>query len=185
MSPSTAVPVLGPQEISRALTRISHEILERIEVDEPLVILGIPTRGAPLAQRLHERVLAAGGSAGLGTLDVTMYRDDLRSQPTRTLMRTELPPGGVDGATVVLVDDVLYSGRTIRAALDALGDLGRPARVQLAVLVDRGHRELPIRADYVGKNLPTSRHERVQVTLAEVDGEDAVTIVKPGEGETR
>src|SRR5690606_2582228 len=185
MSPSTVVPVLGPPEISRALTRISHEILERTEPDGPLVLLGIPTRGAPLARRLHERVAAAGGTAALGTLDVTMYRDALRSQPTRPLMRTEVPPDGIDGATVVLVDDVLYSGRTIRAALDALNDIGRPARVQLAVLVDRGHRELPIRADYVGKNLPTSRHERVQVTLAEVDGEDAVTIVKPGEEDAR
>ncbi|WP_413450144.1 bifunctional pyr operon transcriptional regulator/uracil phosphoribosyltransferase PyrR [Georgenia phoenicis] len=186
MSPGPVVPVLGPPEITRALTRISHEILERTDPGERLVLLGIPTRGAPLAGRLHERVLAAGGSAELGTLDVTMYRDDLRSQPTRTLMRTEVPAGGIDGATVVLVDDVLYSGRTIRAALDAVNDLGRPARVQLAVLVDRGHRELPIRADYVGKNLPTSRHERVQVTLADVDGgEDAVVIVKPAEGEER
>src|SRR5699024_8062284 len=127
----------------------------------------------PLAARLHQRVQDAGGSSRLGTLDITMYRDDLRSQPIRTLLRTALPPGGIDGATVILVDDVLYSGRTIRAALDALSDIGRPARVQLAVLVDRGHRELPIRADYVGKNLPTSRHERVQVALEEIDGEDA------------
>ncbi|WP_454083602.1 bifunctional pyr operon transcriptional regulator/uracil phosphoribosyltransferase PyrR [Georgenia sp. Marseille-Q6866] len=186
MSLGPVVPVLGPPEITRALTRISHEILERTDPEDRLVLLGIPTRGAPLAQRLHERVLAAGGSAELGTLDVTMYRDDLRSQPTRTLLRTEVPPGGIDGATVVLVDDVLYSGRTIRAALDAINDLGRPARVQLAVLVDRGHRELPIRADYVGKNLPTSRHERVRVTLGDVDGgEDAVVIVKPAEGEER
>mgnify|MGYP001220129545 CR=1 FL=1 len=180
-----AVTVLGPAEIDRALTRISHEILERTDPDEALVLLGIPTRGAPLARRLHERVRAAGGTAALGTLDVTMYRDDLRTQPTRTLMRTEVPPGGVDGATVVLVDDVLFSGRTIRAALDALNDIGRPARVQLAVLVDRGHRELPIRADYVGKNLPTSRQERVRVSLAEVDGQDAVTIVKPAGGGAR
>src|SRR5690625_463256 len=185
MSLGPVVPVLGPPEISRALTRISHEILERTDADGPLVLLGIPTRGAPLARRLHERVLTAGGTAEVGTLDATMYRDDLRSQPTRTLLRTELPAGGVDGATVVLVDDVLYSGRTIRAALDALSDVGRPARVQLAVLVDRGHRELPIRADYVGKNLPTSRQERVQVSLAEVDEEDAVTIVKPAEGAER
>ena len=117
-----AVHVLGPPEISRALTRISHEILERTDPQDSLVLLGIPTRGAPLAQRLHERVLAAGGTAELGTLDVTMYRDDLRSQPTRTLMRTEVPPAGIDGATVVLVDDVLYSGRTIRAALPLISD---------------------------------------------------------------
>ncbi|MEE6281077.1 bifunctional pyr operon transcriptional regulator/uracil phosphoribosyltransferase PyrR [Georgenia sunbinii] len=172
------VTVLGPPEIARSLTRISHEILERSDADD-VVLLGIPTRGVPLAQRLHSRLVDAGGRASLGALDVTMYRDDLRSQPTRTLLRTEMPSGGVDGKLVVLVDDVLFSGRTIRAALDALADLGRPARVQLAVLVDRGHRELPIRADYVGKNLPTSRHERVSVRLAEIDGEDAVSIVKP------
>ena len=180
--PHDAVHVLGPEEISRALTRISHEILERTDSHERLVLLGIPTRGAPLAQRLLERLRDAGGAAEVGTLDTTMYRDDLRSQPTRTLLRTELPAGGIDGATIVLVDDVLYSGRTIRAALDALSDIGRPSRVQLAVLVDRGHRELPIRADYVGKNLPTSRHERVAVALAEIDGADAVTIVKPLRG---
>ena len=178
------VTVLGPTEIARALTRISHEVLERTGPDDELVVLGIPTRGAPLAARLHARLIEAGGTASLGALDVTMYRDDLRSQPTRTLLRTEVPPAGVDGKVVVLVDDVLFSGRTIRAALDALADIGRPSRVQLAVLVDRGHRELPIRADYVGKNLPTSRHERVSVRLTETDGEDAVTIVKPSaEGE--
>lgn len=173
------VTVLGAKEIGRALTRIGHEILERVDADEQLVLLGIPTRGAPLAQRLHTRLVEAGGQAELGALDVTMYRDDLRSQPTRTLLPTEMPAGGIDGKVVVLVDDVLFSGRTVRAALDALADLGRPARVQLAVLVDRGHRELPIRADYVGKNLPTSRHERVSVQLAETDGEDAVSIRKP------
>ena len=190
MDHDTAVPsetpevtVLGPTEIGRALTRIGHEILERTAAGEELVLLGIPTRGVPLAARLRDRLVDAGGRATLGALDVTMYRDDLRSQPTRTLLRTEVPAGGVDGKVVVLVDDVLFSGRTIRAALDALADLGRPSRVQLAVLVDRGHRELPIRADYVGKNLPTSRQERVSVRLTEIDGidgDDGVTIVKPG-----
>ena len=169
--------VLEAPDIGRALTRIAHEILERAKGADDLVMLGIPTRGVPLAHRLAARIADVEGTAvPVGSLDVTMYRDDLRLHPARALERTELPAGGVEGRTVVLVDDVLYSGRTIRAALDALGDLGRPARVQLAVLVDRGHRELPIRADYVGKNLPTSVAERVHVLLAEQDGEDSVTI---------
>jgi pyrimidine operon attenuation protein/uracil phosphoribosyltransferase len=144
-------------------------------------LLGIPTRGVPLARRLAARI---GEFEGLdvpcGSLDVTMHRDDLRLHPARALGRTELPPGGVDGKTVVLVDDVLFSGRTVRAALDALNDLGRPRAVQLAVLVDRGHRELPVRADYVGKNLPTSQREVVHVLLTEVDAQDSVMI--SGEG---
>jgi pyrimidine operon attenuation protein/uracil phosphoribosyltransferase len=169
--------VLEAPDIGRALTRIAHEVLERAKGADDLVLLGIPTRGVPLARRLAARIEAVEGTpVPVGSLDVTMYRDDLRLHPARALERTELPPGGVEGRTVVLVDDVLYSGRTIRAALDALGDLGRPARVQLAVLVDRGHRELPIRADYVGKNLPTSVSERVRVLLEEQDGEDSVTI---------
>src|SRR3954470_16637900 len=169
--------VLEAPDIGRALTRIAHEVLERAKGADDLVLLGIPTRGVPLARRLAGRIEAVEGTpVPVGSLDVTMYRDDLRLHPARALERTELPPGGVEGRTVVLVDDVLYSGRTIRAALDALGDLGRPARVQLAVLVDRGHRELPIRADYVGKNLPTSLSERVRVLLEEQDGEDSVTI---------
>ncbi len=169
--------VLEASDIGRALTRIAHEILERARGADDLVLLGIPTRGVPLAHRLAARIAEVEGSeVPVGSLDITMYRDDLRLHPARALERTELPAGGVEGRTVVLVDDVLYSGRTIRAALDALGDLGRPARVQLAVLVDRGHRELPIRADYVGKNLPTSLAERVHVLLAEQDGEDSVTI---------
>lgn len=172
--------VLGDAEIARALTRIAHEVLERNKGGDGLVLLGIPTRGLPLARRLAERLAAA--EPGLdpaqlvGALDVTMYRDDLHHQPTRPVGATHLPVGGIDDRTVVLVDDVLFSGRTIRAALDALSDLGRPRAVRLAVLVDRGHRELPIRADHVGKNLPTSLAERVRVRLAEVDGEDAVTI---------
>lgn len=179
-SASTATFVLGEQDVARALTRIAHEILERNKGGDDLVVLGIPTRGVPLALRLAERLVSV--EPGLvveelvGSLDVTMYRDDLAQHPTRTIGATSLPPGGIDGKVVVLVDDVLYSGRTIRAALDAINDLGRPRAVQLAALVDRGHRQLPIRADYVGKNLPTSTVERVSVLLAETDGRDAVVI---------
>jgi pyrimidine operon attenuation protein/uracil phosphoribosyltransferase len=178
---STARPVLEAPDIARALTRIAHEILERNKGAEGLCLLGIPSRGVPLARRLAARIAEVEGSTvPVGSLDVTMYRDDLRLRPARALEHTELPSEGVDGRTVVLVDDVLFSGRTIRAALDALGDLGRPRLVQLAVLVDRGHRELPIRADYVGKNLPTSMSERVHVLLEERDGRDAVTVEKTG-----
>jgi pyrimidine operon attenuation protein/uracil phosphoribosyltransferase len=169
--------VLAPEEIRRALTRIAHEILERTHGAEGVILLGIPTRGVPLARRLAQRVEQVEGRVlPWGSLDITMHRDDLRLRPARALGRTEVPPDGVDGKTVVIVDDVLYSGRTVRAALDALNDLGRPRAVQLAVLVDRGHRELPIRADYVGKNLPTSQREMVRVLLAETDGEDAVLL---------
>ena len=169
--------VLTPEEIRRALSRIAHEILERTHGGEGIVLLGIPTRGVPLARRLAERIGEFEGTcAPHGSLDVTMHRDDLRLRPARALRRTEVPPDGVDGKTVVLVDDVLFSGRTIRAALDALNDLGRPRAVQLAVLVDRGHRELPIRADYVGKNLPTAQREVVRVLLEETDGEDSVLL---------
>jgi len=181
-----AGPVVGGRvllegaDIHRALTRIAHELLEANKGPADLLLLGIPTRGVPLAQRLAQRLLEVEGTAvPTGSLDVTMYRDDLRRHPTRTLLPTELPPGGLDDKVVVLVDDVLYSGRTIRAALDALSDLGRPRAVRLAVLVDRGHRELPIRADHVGKNLPTSAAERVSVLLAERDGRDAVVLSPP------
>jgi pyrimidine operon attenuation protein/uracil phosphoribosyltransferase len=169
--------VLTPEEIRRALSRIAHEILERTHGGEGIVLLGIPTRGVYLARRLSARIGEfEGAPAPVGSLDVTMHRDDLRLRPARALQRTEVPPTGVDGKTVVLVDDVLFSGRTVRAALDALNDLGRPRSVQLAVLVDRGHRELPIRADYVGKNLPTAHREAVRVLLAEIDGEDSVLL---------
>ena len=169
--------VFEPTEIRRALTRIAHEILERTHGADDIVLLGIPTRGVPHAGRLAERAAEfEGRPVPWGSLDVTMYRDDLRLRPARALGRTELPADGIDGKTVVIVDDVLYSGRTVRAALDALTDLGRPRSVQLAVLVDRGHRELPIRADYVGKNLPTSQREMVRVLLTETDGEDAVLL---------
>ena len=169
--------VLTPEEIRRALSRIAHEILERTHGGEGIVLLGIPTRGVYLARRLAARIGEfEGAPAPVGSLDVTMHRDDLRLRPARALQRTEVPPDGVDGKIVVLVDDVLFSGRTVRAALDALNDLGRPRSVQLAVLVDRGHRELPIRADYVGKNLPTAHREAVRVLLAESDGEDSVLL---------
>ena len=169
--------VLTPEEIRRALTRIAHEILERTHGGGDAVLLGIPTRGVYLARRLAARIGEFEGTQPpIGSLDVTLHRDDLRLRPARALQRTQVPPGGVDGRTVVLVDDVLFSGRTIRAALDALNDLGRPRTVQLAVLVDRGHRELPIRADYVGKNLPTAYREKVRVQLAEIDGADSVLL---------
>lgn len=183
-SGSPGTEVLGAGDISRALTRIAHEILERNKGAREVVLLGIPTRGVPLAHRLGHRILAAedelarerGPDQVVGTVDITMHRDDLRTNPTRAITPTRLPAGGIDDVVVVLVDDVLYSGRTVRAALDALSDLGRPRAVQLAVLVDRGHRELPIRADYIGKNLPTSRAERVSVHLDELDGRDAVVL---------
>jgi pyrimidine operon attenuation protein/uracil phosphoribosyltransferase len=172
--------VLQQADITRALTRIAHEILESdhgSDQGSDLVILGIPTRGVLLAQRIGAILDdLAPGSAQVGALDVTMYRDDLAKQPTRTPSPTSVPSGGIDGKTVVLVDDVLYSGRTIRAALDALNDLGRPRAVRLAALIDRGHRELPIRADFVGKNLPTSQSQRIYVKLLETDGQDLVAI---------
>ncbi|MBB3044395.1 bifunctional pyr operon transcriptional regulator/uracil phosphoribosyltransferase PyrR [Nocardioides sp. LMS-CY] len=180
--PETQRVVLDAGDIQRALTRISHEILERNKGADDLVLLGIPSRGVPLARRIAERIAAVEGyDVPVGSLDVTMYRDDLRMKPARALLPTEIPPEGIDDRTVVLVDDVLFSGRTIRAALDALNDIGRPKAVRLAVLVDRGHRELPIRADFVGKNLPTSLVERVKVTLADVDDADAVTIQTTGQ----
>jgi pyrimidine operon attenuation protein/uracil phosphoribosyltransferase len=176
--------VLDAEDIARALTRIAHEILERNKGADRLVLLGIPTRGVGLARRLAARIAAAEGRTGasvpVGSLDTTMYRDDRHLRPARALEHTEIPPGGIDGRVVVLVDDVLYSGRTVRAALTALDDVGRPRAVQLAVLVDRGHRQLPIRADYVGKNLPTAAAEHVMVSLSEYDGHDAVRIAAPG-----
>lgn len=179
--PAQTVPdgrtVLDPGDIARALTRISHEILERNKGAENLVLLGIPSRGVHLAQRIASRIAEVeGAEVPVGSLDITMYRDDLRLRPARALAPTEIPAGGIDDKVVVLVDDVLYSGRTIRSALDAMNDIGRPQAVRLAVLVDRGHRDLPIRADFVGKNLPTSTSEKVAVRLAEFDGEDSVTI---------
>ena len=169
--------VLHEADIARALTRISHEILESNRGSDDLVLLGIPTRGVTLAHRIGALIEQFGGvPVAVGALDVTMYRDDLHRNPTRAPQPTEIPAGGIDGKVVVLVDDVLFSGRSIRSALDALQDIGRPTAVRLATLVDRGHRELPIRPDFVGKNLPSSRDERVNVRLSEIDGADEVTI---------
>jgi pyrimidine operon attenuation protein/uracil phosphoribosyltransferase len=181
-----ARPILNESDLARITARIAHQILEKTRGAEHTVLLGIPTRGVPLAYRLAERIAAFEGvDVPVGTLDVTLYRDDLRMHGTRAVGPTDLPPGGIDGRRVILTDDVLFSGRTVRAALDALNDLGRPSQVQLAVLVDRGHRQLPIRADYVGKNLPTSLAESVKVLLREVDGDDAVLLANRETGEDR
>ena len=173
-----AAHVMEADEIRRALTRIAHEIVEHNKGAEDLCLVGIRTRGAPLAERLAATIASFEGAAvPSGALDVTLYRDDVALKRPRSVEATTVS-ADVNGLTVVLVDDVLYTGRTIRAALDALLDLGRPRVVRLAVLVDRGHRELPIRADHVGRNLPTSAHEIVSVHLEETDGEDAVIISK-------
>jgi pyrimidine operon attenuation protein / uracil phosphoribosyltransferase len=182
-SHAPATTVLDDKDISRALTRITHEILERNRDATDIVLLGIPTRGVHLARRIAKRMSEVEGrEISAGALDITMYRDDLRLKPARALEHTEIPDD-IDGKIVVLIDDVLFSGRTIRAALDALNELGRPKAVQLAVLIDRGHRELPIRADFVGKNLPTSLAEQVKVALTESDDGDSVAILsRTGEG---
>jgi pyrimidine operon attenuation protein/uracil phosphoribosyltransferase len=170
--------VLSESDIDRTLRRIAHEIIEAVPLSSELVILGIPTRGALLAQRLALLITGiTSEEVASGSIDVTLYRDDLATGGHRTPAPTQLPPGGIDGKVVVLVDDVLYSGRTVRAALDAMTALGRPRIVKLAVLIDRGHRELPIRADHVGKNLPSSHGERVTVSLRESDGHDTVEVV--------
>jgi pyrimidine operon attenuation protein / uracil phosphoribosyltransferase len=169
--------ILNSTELTRVVDRIAHQILEKTEGARECVLLGIPTRGVPLARRLAARIHAFEGvEVPAGSLDITLYRDDLRLRGTRAVGHTDLPPEGIDGRLVILVDDVLFSGRTVRAALDALKDLGRPRVVQLAVLVDRGHRELPIRADYVGKNIPTALTESVRVLLSETDGVDEVQL---------
>ncbi|SDC92123.1 bifunctional pyr operon transcriptional regulator/uracil phosphoribosyltransferase PyrR [Rhodococcus tukisamuensis] len=191
-SPATRE-LLSPADVGRTIARIAHQIIEKTaldaETDPPRVVLiGIPTRGTTLATRLANKIEEFSGvRPPTGSLDITLYRDDLRTKPHRPLERTSVPDGGVDNALVVLVDDVLFSGRTVRAALDGLRDLGRPKAVQLAVLVDRGHRELPLRADYVGKNVPTARTEDVKVQLVEHDGVDSVTLsggvqAAPGDG---
>lgn len=168
--------IMGPDDVRRAITRMAHEIVERNAGVDDVVLVGLRTRGVPLARRLAQRILEfEERQVPVGELDVTLYRDDLIGRAPRTLGPTRVPVD-VTGKRVVLVDDVLYTGRTVRAALDALIDLGRPRSVQLLVLVDRGHRELPIRPDYVGKNVPTARDEAVQVHLSEVDGDDAVVI---------
>jgi pyrimidine operon attenuation protein/uracil phosphoribosyltransferase len=168
--------ILDAGDIGRALKRISHEIIERNHGLSTVTLLGIPTRGAYLADRIAANLSEIDGPVPHGTLDVTLHRDDLRIRPPRPLLPTSIPAEGIEGRDVILVDDVLFSGRTIRAALDAIGEIGRPRSVQLAVLVDRGHRELPIRADFVGKNIPTSASESIRVRLVEVDGVDEVVI---------
>jgi pyrimidine operon attenuation protein/uracil phosphoribosyltransferase len=177
----TSAELLTESDVARTIARIAHQIIEKTAFEpaqaDEVVLLGLPTRGAPLARRLGSAIAEfAGAAPAVGTLDATLYRDDLRRRPARSLEPTSIPDGGVDEKLVILVDDVLFSGRTVRAALDALRDHGRPRAVQLAVLVDRGHRELPIRPDYVGKNVPTARTEQVSVLLSEVDGRDAVLL---------
>ncbi len=168
--------VMDEKDVARAVRRIAHEISERNRGAGDVIVVGIHTRGIPLGDRIRQELAAIeGAEIPLGSLDIGLYRDDLASRPAPVIGRTDIPDA-IEGRTVVLVDDVLYTGRTIRAALDALADIGRPARIQLAVLVDRGHRELPIRADYVGKNLPTSEKERVTVHLQEIDSEEGVWI---------
>lgn len=173
--------LLSAAAISRTIARIAHQIIEKNAIgspdSSPVILLGIPSGGVPLAESLAEKIEEfSGTTVATGALDITLYRDDLRSKPHRALKPTSIPRGGIDNAIVVLVDDVLFSGRTIRAALDALSDIGRPRAIQLAVLVDRGHRELPIRADFVGKNLPTARTEDITVLNSVIDGRDAVIL---------
>lgn len=175
--------LLSSDDVSRTVARIAHQIIEKTALDSAeaprVILLGIPSGGVPLAQRLALKIAEFSGvEVPWGSLDITLYRDDLLGKPHRALQPTTIPTGGIDNATVILVDDVLYSGRTIRAALDALSDVGRPDIIQLAVLVDRGHREVPIRADYVGKNLPTAREEDVTVYNSEIDGRDAVVLTR-------
>lgn len=185
---STDRELMSPADVGRTISRIAHQIIEKTALDEAgseaqrVVLLGIPTRGVSLAERLAAKIGEFCGDrpceVAHGALDITLYRDDLMHKPPRPLETTSIPAGGIDDALVILVDDVLYSGRSVRSALDALRDLGRPRAVQLAVLVDRGHRELPVRADYVGKNVPTARSESVHVLLREHDGRDAVVIAQ-------
>lgn len=175
--------LLTADEVGRTIARIAHQIIEKTALDgsdaPKVVLLGIPSGGVPLAERLAENIEQYSDiRPDVGSLDITLFRDDLRDRPHRALQPTNIPDGGIDNTIVVLVDDVLFSGRTIRAALDALNDIGRPSSIQLAVLVDRGHRQLPIRADYVGKNLPTARNEDVDVLIEEIDGRDAVVLTR-------
>jgi pyrimidine operon attenuation protein / uracil phosphoribosyltransferase len=181
-SPPSASAILSAADVPRVIDRMAHQIIENIAKSGfDAVLLGIPTRGVPLARRLADRIeIFAGTALPVGSLDITLHRDDLRMRGVRPIGETVEPAGGVTGRVAILVDDVLFSGRTIRAALDAITELGRPRAVQLAVLVDRGHRELPIRADYVGKNIPTSPAQTVRVSLVETDGTDGVTITSEG-----
>ena len=177
--------LMSAADVGRTISRIAHQIIEKTALDGTdaprVILLGIPTRGVTLATRLAEKINEfAGVSVSHGALDITLYRDDLDSKPPRPLEDTSIPEGGIDHTLVILVDDVLYTGRSVRSALDALRDIGRPRAVQLAVLVDRGHRELPLRADYVGKNVPTSRSENVKVRLTEDDQVEGIWIAPQG-----
>ena len=184
--PATSVietELLSADDVERTTARIAHQIIEKTALDSPdaarVILLGIPSGGAPLAHRLAQKIEEFSGvEVPCGSLDITLYRDDLRNKPHRALQPTSIPAGGTDQSIVILVDDVLFSGRTIRAALDALSDIGRPQSIQLAVLVDRGHRQVPIRADYVGKNVPTSRDEDIDVLISDIDGRDAVVLTR-------
>ncbi|MBA7663500.1 Bifunctional protein PyrR [subsurface metagenome] len=177
--------IMTPGDIRRTLARVAHEIIERNKVIDHLILVGIQTRGVPLARRLATNIENFEKSKlSVGALDFSLYRDDLSSLEVQPVVqRTEIP-ADIDGKSIVLVDDVLYTGRSIRAAMDALIDLGRPCSIQLAVLIDRGHREMPIRADYVGKNIPSARHEEIQVRLLETDGIDEVAIISPANNKT-
>ena len=181
--------LMSAADVGRTVSRMAHQIIEKTALDDGgsgtesprVILLGIPTRGVTLARRLAAKIEEFSGvTVACGGLDITLYRDDLDFKPPRALEETSIPAGGIDGALVILVDDVLYTGRSVRSALDALRDIGRPTAVQLAVLVDRGHRELPLRADYVGKNVPTSRAENVKVRLAEDDGVEGIWIAPYG-----
>lgn len=177
--------LMSAADVGRTISRIAHEIIEKTALDGPdapsVILLGIPTRGVALAARIAEKISEfAGKDIPHGALDITLYRDDLNTKPPRPLEETSIPDSGVDDTIVVLVDDVLYTGRSVRAALDALRDVGRPRAVQLAVFVDRGHREFPLRADYVGKNVPTSRSDNIKMRLTEQDGYDGVHIASHG-----
>lgn len=183
----TQLELLNSEDVSRTIARIAHQIIEKtsLAADSPVMLLGIPSGGVPFAERLAAKIAEFSGIAlATGSLDITLYRDDLLGKPHRALQPTKIPVSGIDGYTVILCDDVLFSGRTIRAALDAIRDLGRPEQVQLAVLVDRGHRQLPIRADYVGKNIPTARTEDVVVRIKELDGDDQVILKRTAVPET-
>ena len=175
--------LMSPEDIERALVRIAHEILEKNKGAAHIVLVGMQTRGVPLAKRLAATIQDLEGTAiPVGSLDISLYRDDLSSLSLKPLVHRTDVPTDITSKHAVLVDDVFYTGRSIRAAMDAVMDLGRPDSIQLAVLIDRGHRELPIRADYVGKNIPTSRNEEIKVYVKEVDGEDKVTVITPSKG---
>lgn len=183
MPNSFAKMILDSKSMDRALSRIAHEIIEKNNGAEDLVLLGIPTRGVYLAKRIAEKILTIEGSeVPVGSVDATLYRDDIGLKETKPLKEMEIPIG-IDGKKVIIVDDVLFTGRTIRAAMNALMDFGRPTAIELAVLIDRGHRELPIKADFVGKNIPTSKTEEIKVHLSEVDDKDEVNRGSSREGD--